>query len=97
MKNSNLGAILLNTLIFAYTNYTLVRSFVQIEKDLQVLKEMDNPKLRLTTSDLYGYLYTLNDKGIKYQRVEELDEKTKRFMYSWRLEVEFNEKVSETD
>ena len=58
---------------------------------------MDNPNIKLSTADLYGYLYNLNDRKIEYTRVKKIPEKKLRYMYSWRLEVEINEELSKTN
>ena len=92
-----IGAIILNTGVFAYVNYVTINAFREIEHDLVEIERMDNPKIKLTTSDLYGYLYTLEDRNIDYQRVKEIPENKKKFIYYWRLEIETNEELPETN
>ena len=92
-----IGAIILNTGVLAYVNYVTINAFREIEHDLVEIERMDNPKIKLTTSDLYGYLYTLEDRNIDYQRVKEIPENKKKFIYYWRLEIETNEELPETN
>ena len=47
----------------------------------KTLKEKDNPEIKLVISDLYGYLYTLNDNGVKYTLVDNISDNEKIYMY----------------
>ena len=92
-----IGAVGLNTLVFAITNYITVKSFVEIERDLEIIDKMDNPKIKIPMYDLYGYLYNLKDRNIEYTRVKTTTGKASKYMYCWRLEVVEDEEISETD
>jgi hypothetical protein len=87
--------ILMNVCCFLYINYKEVQSFVEINSDLKEMKNTKDLKLKLSTDNLYGYYYNLNDYGIKYKVVDEI--KNIRYKYSWRVEVEYNEELSETN
>lgn len=91
------GAAILNALVFTIPNYELIKSFIEIRRDLKIIERMDNPNVKLPTSDLYGYLYNLNDINIKYTKVIEIPDNKMKYMYSWRLGVEIDEKVSKID
>ena len=80
--------LLLNIRYFLNNNYNLIKSFDTINSELKELQTMESVNLKLTTESLYGYLYNLNDKNIKYNLVKSIDSKKLRYMYSWRLEVE---------
>lgn len=82
-----LSVICLNTLTFSYANKTLLKSFIEINKDLKELKHKKSVELKLGTDGLYGYFYNLKDNNIKYKEVKKIDSKESRYMYSWRLEV----------
>ncbi len=81
----------MNVGIFLYASSKQIVTFKEINDDLVELSNMDNVKLKISTSDLYGYYYTLNDHNIHYQVVDQIDQEKMRYMYSWRLEVEINE------
>lgn len=91
------GTLGLNILVFAIPNYITVKSFVQIERDLEIIDKMDNPKIKIPMLDLYGYLYNLRDRNIEYTRVKTTTGKASKYMYCWRLEVVEDEEIPETD
>ncbi len=91
------GTLSMNILVFAIPNYLTAKSFIQIERDLEVIDEMDNPKIKLPMLDLYGYLYNLQDRNIDYRLVREIPDEDIVYMYNWRLGVEVDEEVSKTD
>ena len=61
------------------------------------MKYTDNLKIKLTNPDTYGYLYTLKDKGIKYNLVNEIDKDKLRYRYCYRFEEEKDEKLFKTN
>ena len=84
--------IAINVGCFIYVDYDELKIFKTITSDIKELKKRNNPKLKLTNYDLYGYLYTLNDNNVKYTLVDELKDEEKVYMYSWRLEVKRDDK-----
>ena len=84
--------IAINVGCFIYVDYDELKIFKTITSDIKELKKRNNPELKLTNYDLYGYLYTLNDNNVKYTLVDELKDEEKVYMYSWRLEVKRDDK-----
>ena len=80
-----------NTLCFSKTIKELLNSYVQINSDLNEMYNKENVKLRLSSKGLYGYYYNLNDKGINYTIVSDIDKEKIRYKYCWRVEVEADE------
>ena len=70
------GRIVKDSIIVAYKN----------NKDLAELKYTDDLKIYFDDEE-YGYQYLLNDKGIKYTKVEMDNQKNFEYKFSWRLEV----------
>ena len=55
------------------------------------MKYTNNLKIKLVTPTTYGHLYNLNDKGIKYELVNNIDKDKARFRYWYKFEEEINE------
>ena len=87
----------LNCCCFFYVNYVNLKTFTEIEKDLKEMKKTKNLRLKATTDTLYGYYYNLNDQKIDYTVAKKIKEENKVYKYSWRIEVEVNEKLSKTN
>lgn len=89
---------LLPVLVLLYNGYIFTEvlideldSFRLVKTDLNEMKYTDNLKIKLTNPDTYGYLYTLKDKGIKYNLVNEIDKDKLRYRYCYRFEEEKDE------
>ena len=88
----------INTNYFFQTKNEEIKIFDIINKDIIEMKTMKNLELKPAVSNLYGYLYTLNDNNIKYKLLNEIAEENKRYMYYWRIEVKTeNERLSKID
>lgn len=79
--------ILANMSVFALNNYFSVKEFIRIDKDIKIMKNTENLKLRTTTKDLFGYYYTLREKKVKFEIVDEIEEENIKYMYAWRVQV----------
>ena len=90
LKLISYGFILLivaNISFFLYVDYQEIKTFSSIYEDIEEIKEMDKPEISISSSDLYGYLYTLNDYDVDYILVEDVPDDVHQYMYYWRLEV----------
>jgi hypothetical protein len=86
--------IVVNISAYGYINLKEIEGFHEITNDIKEMKNTKNLKLKLTGApDLYGYLYTLNDNGVKYTIKNDIAEENMRYKYKWRIGVEVNEKV----
>ncbi len=86
--------IVVNISAYGYINLKEIEGFYEITNDIKEMKNTKNLKLKLTGApDLYGYLYTLNDNGVKYTIKNDIAEENMRYKYKWRIGVEVNEKV----
>ena len=83
-----------NVSMYGYINLKEIESFHEITNDIKEMRNTKNLKLKLTGSpDLYGYLYTLNDNGVKYTIKNNIAAENMRYKYKWRIGVEINEEV----
>lgn len=86
--------IAVNVSMYGYINLKEIESFHEITNDIKEMRNTKNLKLKLTGSpDLYGYLYTLNDNGVKYTIKNNIAAENMRYKYKWRIGVEINEEV----
>lgn len=86
--------IAVNVSMYGYINLKEIESFHEITNDIKEMRNTKNLKLKLTGSpDLYGYLYTLNDNGVKYTIKNNIAAENMRYKYKWRIGVEIDEEV----
>ena len=79
--------ILLNIGVFIFNNLLELNIYKRIDEDIKIMKKIDNLKLKVSTPDLFGYYYTLNGKGVRYEIVDEIEDNSIRYMYEWRIQV----------
>lgn len=91
------GLVFVNSAIFVQGNWRNLQTFHIISKDIKEMKNTENLVLRVSTLELYGYYYTLNDNGVKYTVDKELTETNSVYKYDWRFMVKNDEELSETD
>ena len=82
------GTILLNAYYFLDADYKMIKTFQQINKDIEEMRYTDDLKLSIVNKDVYGYYYNLNDENINYEIKKEINEEDKIYKYNWRIVVE---------
>ena len=83
--------ILFNSSIFVKVVFDELSIIRSAKTDLNEMKYTNNLKIKLVTPTTYGHLYNLNDKGIKYELVNNIDKDKARFRYWYKFEEEINE------
>lgn len=79
--------LLANMGIFAINNYLELEMFNNIRRDINVLKETDNLKLKATIPDLFGYYYMLRENEVKFEIIDSVEEDNYNFMCEWKIQV----------
>ena len=86
--------LLINIGCFVYVESKVAIGFIEINRDINQMKKVENLKLKLGGySELYGYFYTLNDNGVKYIVDNDIPEEKMLYKYCWRIGVEAREEL----